>query len=102
MADEESKRGVPTKGKLIDSLRKQKGWTIEDFAADCGLGMRTVQKALAGLRVSIDSLQRIADSLAVEYASLLLVDTPPSTTTGSQSSNAIIIHEETDGSVTVK
>ena len=102
MAEQESRRSVNPNGKLIDSLRKRKGWTIEDFAGESRIARRTIQKVLAGQPIEIATLKIVADSLGVDYASLLLADPSPSTATDSHSSNTIIIHEETDGSVTVK
>ncbi len=73
MADKESRRGVLPNGKLIDSLRKRKGWTIEDFATGTRFKSRTAQKAIAGHSVDIESLKEMADRLGETYESLLLV-----------------------------
>lgn len=59
-------------GKHIDALRKTKALTIEGLALESDLGMRTVQKAIAGSPVSIETLQIIADTLKAPYESLLL------------------------------
>ena len=59
-------------GDQIDALRKRKALTIEALALESDLGMRTVQKAIAGSPVSIETLQIIADTLKAPYESLLL------------------------------
>jgi len=67
----ETRRSVtPNKG-LIEHLRKEKMLTIERLSLDADIGMRTAQKAVAGHPISMDSLERIARALGVEYATLL-------------------------------
>lgn len=72
MVFQDSRRSVLPNGEHIDILRKKKGWTIEALALESDLGMRTVQKAIAGGPVSIATLQIIAEQLEAPYASLLL------------------------------
>ncbi len=72
MADQQSRRSVMPNGRYIDVLRKTKALTILGLAAASDLGMRTVQKAIAGNPVSIETLQIIADTLNAPYESLLL------------------------------
>ena len=72
MVFQDSRRSVLPNGEHIDMLRKKKGWTIEALALESDLGMRTVQKAIAGGPVSIATLQIIAEQLEAPYASLLL------------------------------
>ena len=63
MAEQETRRSVMPNGKHIDALRKTKALTIEGLALESDLGMRTVQKAIAGSPVSIETLQIIAETL---------------------------------------
>ena len=91
---------VKPNAKLIDSLRKRKGWTIEDFAGESGLALRTVQNAIAGIGVGIKTLKIIADCLGVEYESLLVPEAMSETSVNIQQ-NPVTISEEADGSVSV-
>jgi transcriptional regulator with XRE-family HTH domain len=74
---QESRRSVEPNGALIDSLRKRKGWTIEELALESDIGMRTAQKAIAGQPVSIDTLRVLAGKLDVAYDMLLAAEKPP-------------------------
>lgn len=84
------------RGDLIDSLRKQKGWTQQQCAEGSLFGERTLQKAIAGIPVDITTLRAIADRLEVPYESLIISDEKePETAT--QSKHAVEF--KTDGFV---
>ncbi len=66
----ETRRSVTPNKELLESLRKQKGWSIQRLSEKAEIGMRTAQKAVAGRPVGMDSLERIAAALEVSYESL--------------------------------
>ena len=92
MPDAEQSRGVLPNGKLIDSLRKRKGWTIDDFAEGTKFSSRTAQKALAGRPVDMVTLKLIAERLDTTFDSLLLL--PPDTTAMMETKS---VHTSTSG-----
>lgn len=73
----ESRRSVTPNKEMIETLRKQKGWSVQQLSEEAEIGMRTAQKAVAGIPVGMDSLRRIADALEVEYDDLLLGNASP-------------------------
>lgn len=79
-------RSVLPDGAKIDSLRRERGWTIEDFADGAGFSSRTAQTAIAGIGVDVTTLSAIAQRLGVPYDSLLLkpATTPPDIAQGSR------------------
>ncbi|WP_435008064.1 hypothetical protein P12x_005333 [Tundrisphaera lichenicola] len=82
-------RSVLPDGAKIDSLRKERGWTIEEFAEEgAEFSSRTAQTAIAGKGVDVTTLSAIAKRLGVPYDSLLLKPTgsPADTVSGSASS----------------
>ena len=106
MPEKEIRRGVLPNGKLIDALRKRKGWTLEDFAEGTSFTSRTVQRAIAGLPIDIPKLNAIAVRLGTTFESLLLL---PDTETIAQKpamskhgTASVMIQEEADGSFLVK
>jgi transcriptional regulator with XRE-family HTH domain len=88
-----SSRSVIPNRDAIERLRKGRGWTLEDLAGETGLSMRTVQSALGGNPVDVRTLKVIAEKLEVDYKTLV---------NGQEQPVAVLVHEETDGSVTVK
>ncbi|QEH36590.1 helix-turn-helix protein [Aquisphaera giovannonii] len=78
-------RSVLPDGAKIDSLRKERGWTIDDLANEASISPRTIQYAISGKHIDIRTLSEIAKSLGVAYGSLLLKpdESPSATPSGS-------------------
>lgn len=54
----------------IAELRRSKGWTQQQLAAESGVTTRTVQRLEAGQDSSMDTLTRIAKALEVPVGDL--------------------------------
>lgn len=63
-------RSVKPDAKALEAIRLQRGLTLEDFAQTCGLSGRTMDNVMAGEKVLVSTLARIADKLGVDVASI--------------------------------
>ncbi|MBH0008304.1 helix-turn-helix domain-containing protein [Salinibacterium sp. SWN1162] len=55
--------------RIVD-LRRERGWTQEKLAAECGVGIRTIQRLEAGSDASLETLSLVADALGVPVRDL--------------------------------
>jgi len=54
----------------IVELRRERGWTQEKLADECGVGVRTIQRLEAGSDASLETLSLVADALGVPVRDL--------------------------------
>lgn len=54
----------------IVELRRERGWTQEKLAEECGVGIRTIQRLEAGSDASLDTLSMVAEALGVPVRDL--------------------------------
>jgi transcriptional regulator with XRE-family HTH domain len=54
----------------IGELRRERGWTQEKLADECGVGIRTIQRLEAGSDASLETLSLVADALGVPVREL--------------------------------
>ncbi|WP_010204060.1 helix-turn-helix domain-containing protein [Salinibacterium sp. PAMC 21357] len=54
----------------IVALRRERGWTQEKLADECGVGIRTIQRLEAGSDASLETLSLVADALGVPVRDL--------------------------------
>ncbi|CAO1653790.1 helix-turn-helix domain-containing protein [Salinibacterium sp. NSLL150] len=55
--------------RIVD-LRRERGWTQEKLATECGVGIRTIQRLEAGSDASLETLSLVADALGVPVRDL--------------------------------
>ncbi|QAV70383.1 XRE family transcriptional regulator [Salinibacterium sp. UTAS2018] len=55
--------------RIVD-LRRERGWTQEKLATECGVGIRTIQRLEAGNDASLETLSLVADALGVPVRDL--------------------------------
>lgn len=65
-----AKRSVRANVQALEAIRLQRGLTLEDFAETCGLSGRTMDNVMAGEKVLVSTLARIADKLGVNVADI--------------------------------
>jgi transcriptional regulator with XRE-family HTH domain len=65
------KRGFLVNGQHLTELYQRRGWSQQDFADRAGLDVRTIAKVKRGGSCDASTLQRIAQTLAVEPESLI-------------------------------
>ena len=63
-------RSVKPDAKALEAIRLQRGLTLDEFAQACGLSGRTMDNVMAGEKVLVSTLARIADKLGVDLASI--------------------------------
>jgi transcriptional regulator with XRE-family HTH domain len=56
----------------IVELRRERGWTQEKLADECGVGIRTIQRLEAGSDASLETLSLVADVLGVPVRDLFM------------------------------
>ena len=61
--------GLMNETRIIE-LRRERGWTQEKLAEECGVGIRTIQRLEAGNDASLDTLSRVASALGVAVREL--------------------------------
>ena len=54
----------------IIELRRERGWTQEKLAEECGVGIRTIQRLEAGSDASLETLLMVANALGVPVREL--------------------------------
>lgn len=54
----------------IVELRRERGWTQEKLAEECGVGIRTIQRLEAGRDASLETLALVAEALGVPVRDL--------------------------------
>ena len=54
----------------IIELRRERGWTQEKLAEECGVGIRTIQRLEAGNDASLETLSMVANALGVPVREL--------------------------------
>ncbi|TQO20189.1 DNA-binding XRE family transcriptional regulator [Rhodoglobus vestalii] len=54
----------------IVELRRERAWTQEKLADECGVGIRTIQRLEAGSDASLETLSLVADTLGVPVREL--------------------------------
>lgn len=101
MAELESGRSVIPNGALIKARRIELGWTQARFAEESGVGERTIQKAEKGEKIDIPILTLIATCLSVPFSKLYRVDAHAQAMLAVKEPSSVLMHEESDGSVTV-
>lgn len=79
MTNKLKNRTVEPDGEVVQRLRIEKGWRVEDLAKKAGCSLKTVENVEKGENVYLYTLKRIASALGVEPAELLIDedDAPP-------------------------
>lgn len=58
-------------GARVRALRTEKGWSLEDFAFECGLHRTYIGAVERGERnVSLENIKKIADTFKIDIAEL--------------------------------
>jgi transcriptional regulator with XRE-family HTH domain len=66
-------------GEIVKSTRKQNGWSQEEFAGICDIGLRTIQRIESGEKANVETLRAIATFLKCDVSELLPLNEPVST-----------------------
>ena len=88
------KRGFLVNGQHLTELYQRRGWSQQDFADKAGLDVRTIAKVRRGGSCDASTLQRIAQTLAVEPDSLIHSATTFEPTESNSDLNRSMINEE--------
>lgn len=63
-------RSLKPNVKALEAIRTERGLTLEEFAQECGCSSRTMDNVMAGQKVLVSTLARIADKLGVDVAAI--------------------------------
>lgn len=63
-------------GEIVKKVRKQQGWSQEEFAGLSGIAVRTIQRIEAGERANIDTVRGIAATFNLDTSALLPLNAP--------------------------
>jgi len=63
-------------GELVKNIRKEHGWSQEDFAGLSGIGVRTIQRIESGEKANVETLRAIATILNLDVSTLLPLNDP--------------------------
>jgi transcriptional regulator with XRE-family HTH domain len=63
-------------GELVKSIRKEHGWSQEEFAGLSGVGVRTIQRIEAGEKANIETLRAIATVMNLDVSTLIPLNDP--------------------------
>ncbi len=98
MSGQDGKNGVRCKPGIIESLRLQKGLTVEALAAATGVGERTIYRLSKGGRSRLENVDLIARKLGVPLSAVLDAPavSPPPPVVGTRYSLHITISGTTD------
>ncbi len=70
------RRGFVVNGQLLTELYQRRGWSQQDFADKSGLDVRTIAKVKRGGSCDASTLQRLAQTLAIEPDSIIETNAP--------------------------
>ena len=77
LVDKPETMGRPEFGERLKSLRKAKGWTLEQFGQRSGVAFSTISKAERGLiALTYDNIFKLSVALGMEMSELLAPNAP--------------------------